>query len=201
MPTGYTADIADGISFDQFVWNCARAFGALVLLRDAPSGAAIPERFEPSGSYQKSADEARAQITLLDGMTAEEVAIAAAAAHEVALASWRKRLAAADTLREKYAAMLAQAEAWTPPTAEHVGLRDFMLQQLNESMRFDCGVGPQPERLDPAVWIARQFEQHRRMLATYERMHAEEVARTEGRNQWIKALRESVPVPAAKAAA
>lgn len=49
MPTGYTADIKDGISFETYAMNCARAFGACVSLRDKPSGGkVIPDAFEPS---------------------------------------------------------------------------------------------------------------------------------------------------------
>lgn len=48
MPTGYTANVPDGITFEQFVWQCARGMGALVMMRDEPTGAPIPERFEPS---------------------------------------------------------------------------------------------------------------------------------------------------------
>ena len=47
MPTGYTAPIKDGISFNDFMWGCARAFGALIMMRDDPPGTPIPERFEP----------------------------------------------------------------------------------------------------------------------------------------------------------
>lgn len=48
MPTGYTADVQSGkvTDFAEYAMNCARAFGALVLMRDDPSDADIPERFE-----------------------------------------------------------------------------------------------------------------------------------------------------------
>lgn len=38
MPTGYTAPVVDGevTELKEFVWRCARAFGALVYLRDDP---------------------------------------------------------------------------------------------------------------------------------------------------------------------
>lgn len=41
MPTGYTDAIKDGISFNQFILSCARAFGALITMRDEPSS--VPE--------------------------------------------------------------------------------------------------------------------------------------------------------------
>ena len=202
MPTGYTADIAQGIGFDQFVWNCARAFGALIMLRDEPAGAAIPERFEPSTSYQKWIGEARAEVARLEALTGDEIGIAAAGAYEVALASWRKREAGADALRAKYEAMLAKVLEWKP-NPMHESLQQFMADQIRESIRFDCSGSTQPVQQEAAAWLAGQLEHHRRMLGRYEQMHLEEVARTEERNQWLKVLRESVPPPAAgqKAAA
>ncbi len=62
MPTGYTADIAKGITFQQYAWSCARAFGALVMMRDEPSDAPIPEAFTPSDYHVKALAEARAKL-------------------------------------------------------------------------------------------------------------------------------------------
>ena len=38
MPTGYTLDLYNGkdITFEEFVLKCARAFGALIDMRDEP---------------------------------------------------------------------------------------------------------------------------------------------------------------------
>lgn len=195
MPTGYTADIKDGISFEQFVWNCARAFGALVMMRDAPQGAEIPERFEPSTSYTKWADEARAQIAKLKALQGEEIEIAAAGAYEVALAAWRTREEEKTELRNKYNAMLAQVVKWKPPTVDHAGLHEFMADQLRQSIDFDCRPDDPPVKQDGATWLSQQLEYQRRMLASYLRHQAEEIERTESRNQWLKQLRESVPFP------
>jgi len=196
MPTGYTAAIAEGISFEKFVWNCARAFGALVLMRDEPADAPIPDSFAPSTSYQKWADEARTRLTALEAMIPSEVEIAAAAAHEMAMASWRKQTAASTELRNKYNAMLSRVVQWTPPTPDHHGLRDFMAKQIRESIDFDCHKSAAPDQQEPSAWHIAQMEHLRKLIARYEQSQAEEVERTEIRNQWLKALRESVPMPA-----
>jgi hypothetical protein len=43
MPTGYTYEIEDGsiTELNEYVWRCARAMGAMVMMRDKPSGARI----------------------------------------------------------------------------------------------------------------------------------------------------------------
>ena len=37
MPTGYTDKIKDGITFKEYAMGCARAFGALITMRDNPA--------------------------------------------------------------------------------------------------------------------------------------------------------------------
>jgi len=53
MPTGYTAGVQDGkiTEFSDFALNCARAFGALITMRDDPQDTPIPEKFEARTSY------------------------------------------------------------------------------------------------------------------------------------------------------
>ena len=48
MPTGYTAYVQEGATFEEFVWRCARNFGALVTMRDEPTDVPVPDAFTPS---------------------------------------------------------------------------------------------------------------------------------------------------------
>lgn len=84
MPTGYTADVASGkiTSLRDFALICARGMGALVMMRDEPFDAPIPERFEPSVFYKKHLDEAKQELAALRAMTAEDADNAAAAEAE-----------------------------------------------------------------------------------------------------------------------
>ena len=64
MPTGYTLDLYDGkdITFEEFALRCARAFGALISMRDEPIDAPIPERFEPSDYHLKELEKAKKRL-------------------------------------------------------------------------------------------------------------------------------------------
>ncbi len=59
MPTGYTAAVQNGTvtRFADFAMNCARAFGALVELRDEMD-APIPDTFKPSTHHSESLKKA-----------------------------------------------------------------------------------------------------------------------------------------------
>lgn len=194
MPTGYTADIAKGIMFKQFAMNCARAFGALVLMRDDPADAPIPEKFEPSDYHVKALAEARAELARLESMGEGMASVAAIKEWEANDSARRVRMAERDELRRKYNAMLAEARAWNPPTPDHVGMRDFMVEQINESIKFDCSSRyDTPEiLLDGNAWLAQKRAAAMRDVEYHSQENAKEIARAAERTEWVKALRFSL---------
>ncbi|UIF90911.1 hypothetical protein [Cupriavidus sp. UYPR2.512] len=193
MPSGYTASIKDGITFQQFALRCARAMGALVLMRDEPFDAPIPERFEPSDYHLKRAEEARQDLARLRALSLDEAEKENEAAYLAELARRAKHLQENEDLRAKYQAMLDQVNAWEPPTPDHTGFAEFMSTQINESIKWDCmDCIDEPQRVDGEQWLAAQIEKAGRSIAYHDREHAAEVERTEKRNAWIKALRGSL---------
>ena len=196
MPTGYTAAIADDITFDDFVMGCARGMGALAMMRDEPANATIPERFEPSDYHTKKIAEATATIDRLAGMTEAEAEQAASDAHEAAIAAQAAAIHRNDTLREKYSAMLAKVEAWQAPSADHDGLKKFMVEQIAQSIDFDCDNRYYRDQKHPkltgAEWRAQEEAKARKSIAYHEAENAKEIERTEARNTWLRQLRESL---------
>lgn len=193
MPTGYTAKILDGCSFEEFVWAVARNFGALIMMRDEPSNAPIPERFEPSDYYLKRLEEAKADALKLSSSSLEE--------RQAMYSEYEKKLLSDRQITEeknasteaKYRAMREKVEKWEPPTHEHVGMKSFMLKQIDESIEFDIIDDKYlPTFLTFDEWLAGQMERAKRDVEYYEKEHAEEVKRTEKRNAWLKALRDSL---------
>lgn len=194
MPTGYTAPIKDGISFRQYALNCARAFGALVLMRDDPADAPIPERFEPSTWNADRLQEASERLTQLRLMSLADTEREALAAHTEALRSYNERKAEREELRGKYEAMLAQVVAWQAPTADHVEYKKFMETQIRESIDFDCReYEDAPTLQSGAEWLAAAIKKAEWDVQYHTREDSKERERTEGRNAWVKALRDSLP--------
>lgn len=196
MPTGYTAAIKDGIDFKTFALDCARAFGACVMLRDEPAGGdKIPEAFEPSDYHLKALEKVRIDMGALDAMTPEELEAAAAKKYRESedrrIARRREILA----LREAYEAMLAKVNAWTPPTADHAGLQEFMRTQIEESIEFDCDTDYYDKptaQLTGAAWAAERQAKLRADAEYHKKGHEDEVKRAAGRTEWIRALRASL---------
>jgi len=70
MPTGYTATLMEkNQTFPEFIMGCARAFGALIMMRDDPNDATIPDKFEPSDYHAKGIIKAREKLAKLKAMT------------------------------------------------------------------------------------------------------------------------------------
>ncbi len=197
MPTGYTHNVQDGslTEFRGFALQCARAFGACIELRDSPAETPIPDEFKPSDYHEKALVEAKATLARVLAMSDRDVARAADADYEADHESWVKRRERRRVERERYEAMLAHASAWTPPTAEHEGLKTFMVEQLTQSIEFDCSSGSwdkMPTRKTEAAWRSDAIAQAERGVKMHAEEHAKEVARARGRTEWVRALRASV---------
>ena len=197
MSTGYTAAILEGADFKTFALTCARAFGACITLRDEPGGAErIPDEFKPSDYCVLQAKAFGDALRKVEDMTPEECEAAAEQAWIQAETSRAQRLAKVADERRAYEAMRAQVRDWKPPTAEHVELHKFMLEQIDSSMRWDCDSSwdsqPSP-RLSGAEWQAAERARLARQVAYFSAEHEKEVRRASERTQWVRALRDSLP--------
>lgn len=199
MPTGYTAAIADDITFNDFAMICARAMGALVMMRDEPSGTQIPARFEPTDYHTKKISEANAKLLELQGMSSAQVIAAAQSAFAEEVEARNSAIQKNDDLREKYTSMLQQVRAWEPPTTDHNGFKEFMVEQITTSIDFDCNnrfyMERKPTLLSGDGWLDRETIKAKKELDYHTEENKKEIDRTEDRNRWLKELRDSLNVP------
>ncbi len=194
MPTGYTHNVVDGkiTEFSEFAMTCARAFGALIDMRDEPMGAPIPETVKPHTSYYEeklAADMKR--LGDVQALTNAECETACLEAHRVALASRKKYLDDEDLEATRLNAMLAKVRAWHPPTPDHIEMKKFMIDQLTISMPGDY-VPAIPILLDGATWRQQEINRLADSIVYSQKEVAKEIERSNGRTNWIKALRESL---------
>lgn len=194
MPTGYTACIGEGADFQKFVLGCARAFGALITMRDEPSDAPIPEKFEPSNYHVEQVAEARRRQAELEAMTPALAEKAAEGAYRAAMERHEKYIAEKNALREKYTAMLQQVNDWKSPSPDHAELKKFMREQIEESIRFDCTIyeDSAPKPMTGKQWLAAETEKVNRDITYHSQHHADEIKRANGRTEWVRQLRESL---------
>lgn len=196
VPTGYTAPIEedDGISFEDFVMRCARAMGACVTMRDDRMDAPIPEAFEPNDYYRRELEKAKARFKELDGMTVKQAKALSDSEWEREDKARLKGLSRARAIRDRYKAMIERVMAWNPPTPDHQGFKDFMLEQLDVSSAYDGTeyYSKRSPKLDGTEWLEREKAAALKNVADYSIEWGKEQARTNSRNEWIRQLRASL---------
>lgn len=196
MPTGYTDKLYRGKepqSPREFILTCARAFGASIEQRDEPLD--VPPRPRKASGYRKeSLKKSRARLREVQAWTDEDAKREAEAVYTSHLAEWAKGRASASEMRARYDLMLAHVRAWEPPTSEHVGLKEFMVQQLEDSKKWDCSEADAPKPIDGSTYRADEIARAKRQVERDEEYLAEEEARVEGANKWIADLYDSLPL-------
>jgi hypothetical protein len=196
MPTGYTEIISTKpeVTFEEFALRCARAFGALIMLRDESIDASLPQKIEATDYHLRKGAEAEKWLATVREMSPDECERQAARQFEKADVDWRKSEAERKALGERYRAMIAKVMAWNPPTPDHQGLKQFMLQQLRESLEWDAKSYPElrPKRLSGADWLSEEMAKARRDIAYHAEEYQSEVKRAADRNEWLQKLRQSL---------
>lgn len=196
MPTGYTSMIidGDGCDFKTFALQCARAFGALVEMRDDAMDAPIPDEFKPSDYNKKELDKATKELAKVQTITDKQAERQAEEQFIHDMEEWHESQKKCTEKLRRYENMMAEVRKWKPPTSEHDGLHKFMFEQIKESIDFDCGGYPQPVKLSGKDWIDKKVASALRDIEYNAKSHAEELKRCKERSEWVKALKASLGV-------
>ncbi len=197
MPTGYTSAIEDGISFRDFVLRCARGMGACIMQRDDPMDQ--PPKMEVVSDYHKTElEKAEKRLTELKAMSDSDAQTKAEEDYKKEIESLEASIRKNNDLRDKYRSMLSKVEAWNPPTPDHVGFKKFMVDQITESIDFDCNHDYYSEKLKKITpisaheWRAAQIKKVLWDLDYHKNELSKEIERTADRNNWIARMYESL---------
>lgn len=198
MPTGYTADIAKGISFKQYALNCARAFGALIEMRDDPKGAKIPDEFKPSDYHLKAIKKAQAELKRLKAIPAKSLLARSVRQNLADQSSRRACIKKNNELRAKYEAMLAKVDQYKSPSREHDEFAKFMREQIVSSIDFDCGNEYHEREIvesrlkSGSEWKKDVLSKLNQDIRYHTKEHEKEVERCANRTAWVKQLFNSL---------
>ena len=193
MPTGYTDNIKDGITFEQFVFQCSKAFG----MGDPDSLSSDIPVFTPSTYYMDNLIACQKDMDDLKATSVECAQSIADREYSEKMEAFQTRLTEMETLKEKYESMLDSVEKWIPPTDEHITLKTFMIQQLTLSIRYDCNIAAfieyqSPKKLSGQAWLDKKIERLKSEIEYYEAENKKEIIRIGKRNAWVEKLRESL---------
>lgn len=195
MPTGYTSYIEDGKinNAKDFIMLCARAFGATIMMRDESLDAPIPE-FKPSTYHLEQLEKAKQRLEEFKNMTNEQLQQEIDDNYNKEMEYRKQAIKEKLELKEKYLNVLNDIYAWKEPTPEHRKLKEFAIDQIKDSMQWDCSTEYyEQEYIKPTLEESRklQIETALKDIKYYTKQNQEEIERTNERNLWVKQLRES----------
>jgi len=200
MPTGYTADIENDISFEDYALSCARAFGACMHQRESPSKEK-PKLRTGSDYHANALSEAKKTIAELEAMAGvndrtnygKKIIEAEEASNQK---SFNKKI----VLKNKYDAMLIKVYNWHPPTSEHEQLKNFMIDQIVDTVKYDCDTKYDMDRLTQ-LSKANPLDKYKEALRyAYKNAEYHETELMKSRdqdqdaNRWISVLYNSLGV-------
>ena len=149
MPTGYTAGILDGktTTFPQFAKQCMRAFGASIHLRDEPSDSEFTER-TPSNYYKEQIEKAKQVLESVPTLSDDEIINSRKIQLEKEKENCLQKIEKSKVDSKNLNDILIEINNWQPPTSEHFGIKDFMVDQIKETIGFDCNAKYYVESLE-----------------------------------------------------
>ena len=199
MPTGYTAGILDGTitTVPQFAKLCMRAFGATIHLRDESLDTEYEQRV-PSDYHSKSIEKAKQSIIDAEKLTDNEIVDTRKKQLEDSKKYHLEAIEKAKKSTIEMNKILFDVRKWQPPTPDHTGIKDFMIEQIEKTIDFDCKTDYHDKGLIEietelltinASEIRKQMiEQAKKDLAYHNAENLKEIQKCEQSNKWVSDL-------------
>lgn len=202
MPSGYTEGILSGTINDlnDFIWMCARGFGAFITQKDNIDEPPILKE-KPNPYYKNKIKQLLNEQQKYNEYTDNDWQNEYLKYIEDQLKDIDDNIKEKIESKEKYENILNQVKEWIPPNENFHKLKSFMINQIEESIDFDCNTSFWQERKNKISNL--KLEQYKRnvlndineSLISNKKYYDEEVQRVKERNQWKQQLIESIGLP------
>lgn len=204
MPTGYTAEIIEGkiSTFKEFAQKCMRAFGATIHMRDESLDKKYVPR-EVEKYYIESVKECEEELESLKKSDDSFFAKKIREQLEEDYVYYQNKLSGVLKSKRSLESILEDAKNWNPPTDEHTGIKDFMIEQLEETLRHDGDptyhqkeLEKIREKLESPIDVSeirsQMIKDAEEDLERAKERLAEEIKRCEDSNKWAKEFLKSI---------
>lgn len=200
---GYTGIFDErDVTFEEWVWRYARAFGPLIHMREDGFDAAIrlPSVDKKKDSYYENAlVEAKESLARFEKMTLSQAQAEVDAYYAKSQQEAKDGIAKKQALRSRVERVLQQCKDWAPPSLHHVEFKDSMIRELNGVLQHDCDTSYYDRQLaqpksTPEEWRANHIQWNKEDVERYNKKIDEELKVNTGfARQWILDLNASVP--------
>ena len=204
MPTGYTAGILDGKvnTFEEFATVCTRAFGATIHMRDNPMDSPYEPR-TPSDYHTNSIQSKRERLEEIESMSDEKIVEDFNTQLGEDLKYHQTKMEEDKRNLEKLNSMLESAKSWVPPTEDHQPFRNFMIEQIESTIKVDgdpsyhvnkmVGIKKQMEEgINPKEYREETIQEIKSQISYHETEYQKELVRCKDSNDWMEKFFESI---------
>ena len=194
---GTTEHIRNGITFPEFALRCACMFlRDTSVVKGGPRGVNIP-KFETTAYHRNELMQAKATRKMLKGLSSRArlkwAAREAGKAFRAEQSEYEKSVERIRKLRSKYVNMLTKTKAWEPP-AQHIRLKEIMLEQIQKDMKDDLNAGDPPKQSTAKQFLSWEMAKLKRDIVYHSKELKMERSVTADTNQWIGDLTKSLVV-------
>lgn len=203
MPTGYTEGILTGkiTTFPQFARVCMRGFGATIHLRDEDLDKEYIPR-KPSEYHLKELNIAKNELARIKSLSDEEIIEIGKNRYLESKKYHLESIKKGKFLFKKLNTILKKVQKWQPPTKDHAGLKDFMIKQIEETIKHDCAIDYHEKSLinineSISQLSAKELresliETNENSIKYYDENYKKDVEHCRLANKWVIDLLESI---------
>ena len=204
MPTGYTAGILDGKvnTFEEFATVCTRAFGATIHMRDNPMDSPYEPR-TPSDYHTNSIQSKRERLEEIESMSDEKIVEDFNTQLGEDLKYHQTKMEEDKRNLEKLNSMLESAKSWIPPTEDHQSFRNFMIEQIESTIKVDGDPSyhtnkmveikkQMEEGINPKEYREETIQEIKGQISYHETEYQKELVRCKDSNDWMDKFFESI---------
>lgn len=191
MSNGLTHPVKDGTvtTFPEFLRRAARQFG----LPDQP-GEPI-EAFVPNAEDLQQLETAKQKLAEVREWSEAEADRQARAYYALRCKEYAEEQARQAPIKARYTNLIANVEAWRPPTQDHYDFKQYVLEQLRTAMAHDVSDSAKPQLMDGETFKQKEIEFREHMVTSthkaLERAQQDHEAKVKLAQYW-ETLRESV---------
>ncbi len=197
MPTGYTSLIYEGTnqSLKDFILTCAHGMSPLSHMRDCGIDSPIKNAV-PSTYRLKQLKKSEEELKKVNKMSDKEILDIINVEREEKIKFNEEYKAKKIETKKRYENMIEKVNNWKPPTKDFVNFKTFMIDQLKDSIRYDCSFDYFDDKLPeiPSVkkWKKDKIAELKESIKYDKEEYNKEIKRCKKANKWIEDLIKSV---------
>lgn len=199
MASGYTQEVLSGNvnTLKEFAAVCAKGFGATSHQQKEALNTPLRDMVE-SKEHKKSIRALKATLKKFNAITDEELIADELKALKETKKHYLEKIVIMKEAKKKCSALLLEVQLWTPPTENHIVVKEMMEEHLKSTIEFDCDLDPVNQliedienkmgSIDPEAIRKKQVEAIEQQIDFHEQSHKVDVDHVKQSNEWILEL-------------